>query len=119
MSSRLFQVLILGLTFKENIKDIRNSKSAVLEKLFRSKGYNVDVYDPLADIEQTKKEYKIDLIVPKKKYDCIIVAVGHKEFLKMPAKKIISFFSKPSLLIDVKNIWEKKDLPNYISKWSN
>ena len=60
------RVLILGLTFKENVKDIRNSKSAVLQKLFRNKGYSVDVYDPLADKKQAAKEYKIQLIVPKK-----------------------------------------------------
>ena len=44
--------------------------------------------------------------------------VGHVEFFKMSSKKIISLFTKPSLLIDVKNIWSKKKLPDYISKWS-
>ena len=44
--------------------------------------------------------------------------VGHKEFIKMSSKKITSFFLKPSLLIDVKNIWDEKKLPSFISKWS-
>jgi UDP-N-acetyl-D-galactosamine dehydrogenase len=112
------RVLILGLTFKENVKDIRNSKSAILERLFRNRGYKVDVYDPLADKKEAVKEYKIQLIVPKKKYECIIVTVGHKEFIKMSSKKITSFFLKPSLLIDVKNIWTSKKLPSFITKWS-
>ena len=111
-------VLILGLTFKENVKDIRNSKSAVLEKLFRKSGYIVDVFDPLAEKKQAMKEYKINLIAPKKKYSCIIVTVGHKEFIKMSSKKIISFFAAPSLLIDIKNIWGTKKFPEYVSKWS-
>ena len=64
------------------------------------------------------KEYKIQLIVPKKKYECIIVTVAHKEFIKMSSKTIISFFLKPSLLIDVKDIWTSKKLPNFITKWS-
>ena len=56
----------MGLTFKENVKDIRNSKSAVLEKLFRKKGYSVDVYDPVADKKLAMSEYKINLVIPKK-----------------------------------------------------
>ncbi len=112
------KVLILGLTFKENVKDIRNSKSAVLENLFHKKGYSVDVYDPLADKKQALKEYKIKLVVPNKKYTCVIITVGHKEFLKMSSKKIISLFAKPSLLIDIKNIWNEKKFPDYVSKWS-
>ena len=104
------KVLILGLTFKENVKDIRNSKSAVLENLFHKKGYSVDVYDPLADKKQALKEYGIKLVVPNKKYSCVIITVGHKEFLKMSfKKKIIAFFARPSLLIDIKNIWDEKN----------
>ena len=112
------RILILGLTFKENVKDIRNSKSAILEKLFRNKGYDVEVYDPLADKKLAFIEYGIKLRVPKKKYQCIIVTVAHKEFLKMSSEKIIELFENPSLLIDIKNIWEKNKFPSYISKWS-
>ena len=112
------KVLIMGLTFKENVKDIRNSKSAVLEKLFRNKGYTVDVYDPVADKKQSMSEYKINLVTPKKKYDCIILTVGHNEFLKMSSDKIINLFANPGFLIDIKNIWKIKKLPNFIYRWS-
>ncbi len=112
------RILILGLTFKENVSDIRNSKSATLEKLFKNGGYNVEVYDPLADKKLAFSEYNIKLKIPKKKYHCIIVTVAHKEFLKMSAKKIIDLFENPSLLIDIKNIWNKNKLPPYISQWS-
>ncbi len=112
------RILILGLTFKENVKDIRNSKAANLEKLFKETGYYVDVYDPLADKKQALKDYGIKLVFPKNEYQCIIITVAHKEFLKMPFKKIINLFANPSLLIDIKNVWTSKKLPKYISKWS-
>ena len=63
-------------------------------------------------------EYKIKLKSPQKKYHCVIVSVAHKEFFKMSEKKIVSLFEKPSLLIDIKNVWDNIKLPNYISKWS-
>ncbi|MEC8100066.1 MAG: nucleotide sugar dehydrogenase [Pseudomonadota bacterium] len=112
------RVLILGLTFKENVSDIRNSKSATLQKLFKQNGYKVEVFDPLADKKESFIEYNIKLSFPKKKYDCIILAVAHKEFLMMKQSKIIALFNNPSLLIDVKNIWNKKKLPEYVKKWS-
>jgi len=112
------RILILGLTFKENVKDIRNSKSALLANLFSDNGYVVEVHDPLADKKQAYHEYGIKLKVPSKKYNCIIVSVAHSEFLKMSEKKIVELFKNPSLLINIKNIWNEIKLPNYISKWS-
>ena len=112
------RILIMGLTFKENVKDIRNSKSAILEYLFKKKGYKVDVYDPNADKQQAFKEYAIKLVKPKKKYQCIIVTVGHKEFTKMPLKRIINLCDNNSNLIDIKNIWEKHKFPPNILYWS-
>ena len=112
------RILILGLTFKENVKDIRNSKSATLAKLFSDNGYDVEVYDPLADKKQAFLEYGIKLKVPRKKYDCIIVSVSHREYMKMSERKILELFKNPSLLINIKNIWNEIKFPNYISKWS-
>ena len=112
------RILILGLTFKENVQDIRNSKSASLEKLFKEKGYQVEVYDPLANKKLAFIEYKIKLKSPKKKYHCVILSVAHKEFFKMSEKKIVSLFENPGLLIDIKNVWDNIKLPNFISKWS-
>ena len=112
------RILILGLTFKENVKDIRNSKSATLAKLFADNGYDVEVYDPVADKKQAFLEYGIKLKVPRKKYDCIIVSVAHREYMKMSERKIVELFRNPSLLINIKNIWNEIKFPNYISKWS-
>ena len=113
------KILILGLTFKENVKDIRNSKSAQLETFFTNKGYYVDVYDPLADKKQALIEYGIKLKTTlNKKYHCVIVTVAHTEFKKFTLVKITRLFSRPCFLVDIKNIWDKYKLPSYISKWS-
>ena len=72
----------------------------------------------MADKRQAYLEYGIKLKVPKKKYDCIIVSVAHREYMKMSERKIVELFKNPSLLINIKNIWNEIKLPNFISKWS-
>ncbi|NMM46804.1 Vi polysaccharide biosynthesis UDP-N-acetylglucosamine C-6 dehydrogenase TviB [Marinigracilibium pacificum] len=74
-------ILILGITFKENCPDIRNSKVIDVISELKSFGANIDVYDPLADPEEVKEEYGIELISkPSKKYNAIVMAVSHNEF---------------------------------------
>lgn len=75
------KVLVLGLTFKENCPDIRNSKVVDLIRELSSFGIDVDVYDPHANVEEVKHEYNLSLTkYPSKKYHSIVLAVGHKEF---------------------------------------
>jgi len=74
-------VLVLGVTFKEDCPDIRNSRVVDVIHELRSYGTNVDTYDPHADPDEVRHEYGINTIPSlKKKYDAIILAVGHKEF---------------------------------------
>jgi UDP-N-acetyl-D-galactosamine dehydrogenase len=78
-------VLILGVTFKENCPDVRNTKVVDIYNELTQFGLNVDVYDPWADSEEIQKEYKLKLL-PKlngKKYDAVIVAVAHDDFSKV------------------------------------
>lgn len=77
------QVLILGITFKENCRDIRNSKVIDVYHELLQFGLNLDVYDPYADKEEVFKEYGISLCTELKKYDSVILAVSHDEFLRM------------------------------------
>jgi UDP-N-acetyl-D-glucosamine/UDP-N-acetyl-D-galactosamine dehydrogenase len=75
------EVLVLGITFKENCPDIRNSKVVDIVKELQSFGTHVDIYDPLADPEEVKHEYDLSLIkVLNKKYHSVILAVSHQEF---------------------------------------
>ena len=75
------KVLVMGVTFKENCPDIRNSKVVDIYTELVQFGLQVDVFDPHADPIQVKSEYNIDLIKTPSKYDAIILAVAHKEFL--------------------------------------
>jgi UDP-N-acetyl-D-glucosamine/UDP-N-acetyl-D-galactosamine dehydrogenase len=74
-------VLVLGITFKEDCPDIRNSRVVDVIHELRSYGTQVDIYDPHAHAEEVKHEYGLTIIPsPEKKYDAIVLAVGHKEF---------------------------------------
>lgn len=75
------RMLVLGITFKENCPDIRNSRVIDVIKEFQDFGANVEVYDPWADKEEVKHEYGLDLIEkPTQKYDAIVLAVSHQQF---------------------------------------
>jgi len=84
------QALLMGITFKENCPDIRNSKISDIYHELKQFGVEVDVYDPLASIEQVKDELGIQLISgvdPLKAYAAVIIAVAHNEFLQFDLKK--------------------------------
>lgn len=84
-------VLIMGITFKENCPDVRNTKVVDIYKELRKYGVNVDVYDPWADASEVFQEYNIDILKeePSKKYEAIIVAVAHEQFLKLDIKELM------------------------------
>jgi len=94
--------LILGITFKENCPDIRNTKVVDIYSELIKFGLNVDICDPWAEVDAVKCEYGIDLIkeVDKNKiYDAIIVAVSHNEFLEIDFKK---YFDNGTVIFDTK-----------------
>lgn len=94
-------VLILGVTFKENCPDIRNSKVIDIVRELKQFYINVDVYDPHADKLEVKVEYDIELIDKiNKTYSGIILAVSHKEFMQLNFEKIKS--DKSSIIFDTK-----------------
>jgi UDP-N-acetyl-D-galactosamine dehydrogenase len=96
------KALILGVTFKENCPDIRNSKVIDIYKELCQYGIIVDVYDPHADKHEVEKEYKINLINQiDEKYDAIILAVSHDEFLKIDIKKIVT--GRNAVIFDTKS----------------
>ena len=97
--------LVMGITFKEDCPDIRNSRVIDVVHELKSFGLNVDVYDPQADKEEVKEEYDVDLIKDvTKKYDCLVLAVSHKEFLSIDLN---DFKKENSVVYDVKGILAK------------
>lgn len=114
---RKSKVAILGITFKENCPDIRNSKVVDIVKDLREYGINPIVVDPWADKNETLKEYDINLVEFNElnNVDCLIFAVGHQVYKEMPLDKIISLYSlndKKKILIDIKGIFDIRDLQN-------
>ncbi|MBR8823462.1 UDP-N-acetyl-D-glucosamine 6-dehydrogenase [Fusobacterium necrophorum] len=116
------KVLVMGLTFKENCPDLRNSKVADMVQELKDYGVEVLVVDPMADAKEAMKEYGIVLykIEDIKDVDTIVVAVGHKEYRMLQAKDFKKYFSvqyqKP-LLIDVKSLYEKSEMEKEYQYW--
>lgn len=99
------KVLMLGITFKENCPDIRNSRVIDIIKELQDFGVDVDVYDPLAEPDEVNGEYGIALLPElDQTYDGIVMAVGHKHFLKLDLKKVKT---ENGVIYDVKSILDK------------
>jgi UDP-N-acetyl-D-galactosamine dehydrogenase len=109
-------ILIMGLTFKENCPDLRNSKVIDIVNELQEYDVKVSVTDPLADSKEAKKEYGIELIDMKKveKVDAVIIAVSHEEYKNISLEKLKKLYSDSQklILIDVKGIIEKEDALN-------
>jgi UDP-N-acetyl-D-galactosamine dehydrogenase len=101
-------ILILGITFKENCPDIRNSRVVDVIRELQSFNTNVDVYDPEADTEEVKHEYNLTLIQSfSKKYHAIVLAVGHQIFSKLDWESVKY---EKTVVYDVKGILEKNKI---------
>jgi len=117
------KVVILGLTFKENCPDARNSKVADIIARLGEYGIKPEVVDPWADPEVAKHEYGVELVNldDVKDADCVIVAVAHNEFKALSLEDISRFFKVGSVadkvLVDVKGLYKVKDLLNSGLQW--
>jgi UDP-N-acetyl-D-glucosamine/UDP-N-acetyl-D-galactosamine dehydrogenase len=102
------KILILGVTFKEDCPDMRNTKVVDVIKELKDFGVDIDVYDPWVDHEAEKYWYKHGIInnplESNKKYDAIVVAVGHKQFKELTAANYLTLLNAKGVVIDVKNI---------------
>lgn len=121
------KVAILGMTFKEDCPDVRNSKVIDIINELKEYGIKVFVADPIADEKEVKREYGIELTKFEniKNMDAVIVAVGHKEYMELTLESIKKLYEeKPDslnnedklVLVDVKGIFDKKEaqLKNYL-----
>ncbi|MFA5648821.1 MAG: nucleotide sugar dehydrogenase [Bacteroidales bacterium] len=113
------RILIMGVTFKENVSDIRNSKVADVVSELRSFGIKIiDVVDPYADYQETLEEYYIQLSEkPTGKYDAIIVAVNHKEYLALESNYFNTIAASSCIFVDIKGVF-RNNRPEGLSYWS-
>ncbi len=111
------RVLIMGITFKEDVADIRNSRVADIVTELKSYGILVDIVDPHADKDELKHEYGFDLSKqPNGKYDAVIVAVAHKEYKALPIEYFDNILNERGILVDVKGIYRKQPVKH--TYWS-
>ncbi|MEW8028384.1 MAG: Vi polysaccharide biosynthesis UDP-N-acetylglucosamine C-6 dehydrogenase TviB [Candidatus Thiodiazotropha sp.] len=106
IASNNSKVLVLGLTFKENCPDLRNTRVVDIVSEFEDYGAQVDVYDPWVSREEAEHEYGLSPIseLREGEYDAVILAVAHREFQQMGAQKIRALCKENGVLFDVKNI---------------
>lgn len=103
------RVLIMGITFKEDVTDIRNSKVVDIISEMTDFGITVDVIDPGASQHEVMEEYKLDLKEkPSGKYDAVILAVSHKQYLKLDEKWFTRFLNGDGIIVDVKGVLRGK-----------
>ena len=100
-------LLMLGITFKENCPDVRNTKIIDVVNSLEDYGINVIVYDPLANSAEVKNEYNLTISnkLPQTKFDALVLGVGHKEFNGLDYKALLK---KNNVLYDVKGIIKEK-----------
>jgi len=111
------RVLIMGVTFKEDVSDIRNSRVVDVINELCSYGIRVEALDPLADKEEFYKEYGYYLSdKPKGKYDAIIVAVSHKAYKDLPEEFFYDLLNEKGILIDLKGLYRKRK--HKVTYWS-
>ncbi|MNK59496.1 UDP-N-acetyl-D-glucosamine 6-dehydrogenase [compost metagenome] len=97
------ELLMLGITFKENCPDVRNTKIVDVIKALKDYGIVVTIFDPLANNDEVNKEYKLETIssLPEKEFDALVLGVAHSEFLKIDFS---SLQKEKSLIYDVKGV---------------
>lgn len=97
------KILLLGFTFKENCPDIRNTRVIDIYQELVQFGLSIDIYDPWANPEEVDSEYKVQLLtqIPDVKYIGVIIATGHKEFIKLDYKR---YKEEGAIIFDTKSI---------------
>ena len=110
------RVLVLGLTFKENVPDLRNSKVADVVRHLTAKGHEVQVHDPLADAEEADELYGITLLSEfPSDFDCVVGCVAHNHY---NAFDFGSVLKTDGLIADLKGMWREAEARQRFRYWS-
>ncbi|EXI15027.1 nucleotide sugar dehydrogenase family protein [Acinetobacter sp. 723929] len=104
------RILILGLSFKENCPDIRNTKIVDMVKALKEYDLDLDIYDPWVDSAEVEAEYGLAPIMELKqgRYDAIVIAVAHDQFKKMSTRELVSLGKEKHVLYDLKYVLNKE-----------
>ncbi|MEX6722969.1 nucleotide sugar dehydrogenase [Parapedomonas caeni] len=125
------RILVLGLTFKENVPDLRNSKVVDVIRRLEENGHVVRVHDPLADQHEAEEEYGLNLLrrkadirlddlaraAEKEPFDAVVAAVPHKVYADMTASQVAALVRPGGLVADIKGMWRDLDLGDGYRRW--
>jgi UDP-N-acetyl-D-galactosamine dehydrogenase len=99
----------MGITFKEDVSDIRNSRVADVVSELKTYGVKVDVVDPCASHKEIHEEYGFEMCKsPSGQYDAIIVAVSHKDYINLPESYFKEYAADKCIFVDVKGMYRNK-----------
>ncbi len=114
------RILILGLTFKENVPDLRNTKIVDIIAKLRARGHQVDVHDPMAAPEEAKQHYGITLLPSLqgvRSYDCVLGAVPHDAYVNFTRENFETLVRSGGLVADIKGMWRNAPIPEDLQIW--
>ena len=114
------RVLVLGLTFKENVPDLRNSHVVDVVKGLTDRGFAVDIHDAFADAEEARHEYGLSLrptLGDAAGYDCVVGAVPHKPYVEFTPETFRGLLAPGGLIADIKGMWREMPTPDGFRRW--
>jgi UDP-N-acetyl-D-galactosamine dehydrogenase len=117
---RAARILVLGLTFKEDVPDLRNSKVIDVVRGLEGWGHEVLIHDPHADRAEAKHEYGVDLLDGLEGLgglDCVVAAVAHRAYAAMDAGRLAALTRPGAVIADVKGVWRRLQLPADRIRW--
>jgi UDP-N-acetyl-D-galactosamine dehydrogenase len=120
VGERAGSALVLGLTFKEDVPDLRNSKVIDVIRRLEALGHRVTVHDPRADPAEARHEYDVALDgeALDRRYDLVVAAVPHAEYRALPADRIRDLVGDGGCVADLKGIWRRLDLGAGVRRWT-
>jgi len=114
------RILALGLTFKEDVPDLRNSKAAELAIALEARGFRVTVHDPLADPDEAQALYGLQPwreLPARAEFDALLGVVAHKTYLSLDGAALGALLRPNGMVADIKGMWREVPLPAGVRRW--
>ncbi len=114
------RILVLGLTFKEDVPDLRNTKVLDIVRELTNLGHSVDVHDPIADPHEAEREcgaHLLSTLEGARGYDCVLGAVAHRQYATLASDALAAMLQPNGIVADVKGMWRGLTLPERLTRW--
>jgi UDP-N-acetyl-D-galactosamine dehydrogenase len=116
---RAGSALVLGLTFKENVPDLRNSRCFDLVRRLQSLGHQVEVADPIAPADEIEREHGLKVTEPDgRHYDLVVGAVAHDDYRRLADERLAALVAPGGTLADLKGMWRERRLDPALDRWT-